>query len=46
MSTKTESSANSEIPESSTIFLPSSPGTVNDLMTQTMAGFQSAKPQS
>jgi regulator of protease activity HflC (stomatin/prohibitin superfamily) len=30
--------------KSSTIFLPSSPGTVNDLMTQIMAGFQSAKP--
>jgi regulator of protease activity HflC (stomatin/prohibitin superfamily) len=32
--------------KSSTILLPSSPGTVNDLMTQIMAGFQSAKPQS
>jgi regulator of protease activity HflC (stomatin/prohibitin superfamily) len=31
--------------KSSTIFLPSSPGTVNDLMTQIMAGFQSVKPQ-
>jgi len=31
--------------KTSTIFLPSSPGTVNDLMTQIMAGFQSAKPQ-
>ena len=31
--------------KSSTIFLPSSPGTVNDLMTQIMAGFQAAKPQ-
>jgi regulator of protease activity HflC (stomatin/prohibitin superfamily) len=31
--------------KSSTIFLPSSPGTVNDLMTQIMAGFQTAKPQ-
>jgi regulator of protease activity HflC (stomatin/prohibitin superfamily) len=29
--------------KSATIFLPSSPGTVNDLMTQIMAGFQSAK---
>ncbi|HVN93905.1 MAG TPA: SPFH domain-containing protein [Terracidiphilus sp.] len=29
--------------KSSTIFLPSSPGTVNDLMTQIMAGFQGAK---
>ncbi len=29
--------------KSSTIFLPSSPGTVNDLMTQIMAGFQTAK---
>jgi regulator of protease activity HflC (stomatin/prohibitin superfamily) len=32
--------------KTSTIFLPSSPGTVNDLMTQIMAGFQTAKPQS
>jgi regulator of protease activity HflC (stomatin/prohibitin superfamily) len=31
--------------KSSTIFLPSSPGTVNDLMTQIMAGFQATKPQ-
>ena len=31
--------------KSSTIFLPSSPGTVNDLMTQIMAGFQTVKPQ-
>jgi regulator of protease activity HflC (stomatin/prohibitin superfamily) len=31
--------------KSSTIFLPSSPGTVNDLMTQIMAGFQVTKPQ-
>jgi regulator of protease activity HflC (stomatin/prohibitin superfamily) len=31
--------------KSATIFLPSSPGTVNDLMTQIMAGFQAAKPQ-
>ena len=30
--------------KTSTIFLPSSPGTVNDLMTQIMAGFQVAKP--
>jgi len=29
--------------KSSTIFLPSSPGTVNDLMTQIMAGFQAVK---
>jgi regulator of protease activity HflC (stomatin/prohibitin superfamily) len=29
--------------KSATIFLPSSPGTVNDLMTQIMAGFQAAK---
>jgi len=29
--------------KSSTIFLPSSPGTVNDLMTQIMAGFQTTK---
>jgi hypothetical protein len=31
--------------KASTIFLPSSPGTVNDLMTQIMAGFQATKPQ-
>jgi regulator of protease activity HflC (stomatin/prohibitin superfamily) len=31
--------------KSSTIFLPSSPGTVNDLMTQIMAGFQAVKTQ-
>ena len=31
--------------KSATIFLPSSPGTVNDLMTQIMAGFQASKPQ-
>jgi regulator of protease activity HflC (stomatin/prohibitin superfamily) len=31
--------------KSATIFLPSSPGTVNDLMTQIMAGFTAAKPQ-
>jgi regulator of protease activity HflC (stomatin/prohibitin superfamily) len=31
--------------KSATIFLPSSPGTVNDLMTQIMAGFQVPKPQ-
>ncbi len=31
--------------KSATIFLPSSPGTVNDLMTQIMAGFQATKPQ-
>ncbi len=31
--------------KSSTIFLPSSPGTVNDLMTQIMAGFQATKTQ-
>jgi regulator of protease activity HflC (stomatin/prohibitin superfamily) len=30
--------------KSSTILLPSSPGTVNDLMTQIMAGFQAVKP--
>jgi hypothetical protein len=29
--------------KSTTIFLPSSPGTVNDLMTQILAGFQGAK---
>ncbi len=29
--------------KSSTIFLPSSPGTVNDLMTQILAGFQGSK---
>jgi regulator of protease activity HflC (stomatin/prohibitin superfamily) len=29
--------------KSATIFLPSSPGTVNDLMTQIMAGFQTVK---
>jgi regulator of protease activity HflC (stomatin/prohibitin superfamily) len=29
--------------KSSTIFLPSSPGTVNDMMTQILAGFQAAK---
>ena len=29
--------------KSATIFLPSSPGTVNDLMTQIMAGFQAVK---
>ena len=29
--------------KSSTVFLPSSPGTVNDLMTQIMAGFQAVK---
>jgi regulator of protease activity HflC (stomatin/prohibitin superfamily) len=31
--------------KSATILLPSSPGTVNDLMTQILAGFQAAKPQ-
>ncbi len=31
--------------KTATIFLPSSPGTVNDLMTQIMAGFQTTKPQ-
>ena len=31
--------------KSSTIFLPSSPGTVNDLMTLIMAGFQAVKTQ-
>jgi regulator of protease activity HflC (stomatin/prohibitin superfamily) len=31
--------------KSATILLPSSPGTVNDLMTQIMAGFQAVKPQ-
>jgi regulator of protease activity HflC (stomatin/prohibitin superfamily) len=31
--------------KSSTILLPSSPGTVNDLMTQILAGFQAVKPQ-
>jgi hypothetical protein len=31
--------------KSSTILLPSSPGTVNDLMTQIIAGFQATKPQ-
>jgi len=31
--------------KSATILLPSSPGTVNDLMTQIMAGFQAAKTQ-
>jgi regulator of protease activity HflC (stomatin/prohibitin superfamily) len=31
--------------KSATIFLPSSPGTVNDLMTQIMAGFQATKQQ-
>jgi regulator of protease activity HflC (stomatin/prohibitin superfamily) len=31
--------------KSSTILLPSSPGTVNDLMTQILAGFQAAKTQ-
>jgi len=31
--------------KSATILLPSSPGTVNDLMTQIMAGFQAAKGQ-
>jgi len=31
--------------KSATIFLPSSPGTVNDLMTQIMAGFQAPKQQ-
>ena len=30
--------------KSSTILLPSSPGTVNDLMTQIIAGFTAAKP--
>ncbi len=30
--------------KSSTILLPSSPGTVNDLMTQILAGFQATKP--
>ena len=32
--------------KSATILLPSSPGTVNDLMTQILAGFQAAKTQS
>jgi regulator of protease activity HflC (stomatin/prohibitin superfamily) len=31
--------------KSSTILLPSSPGTVSDLMTQIIAGFQATKPQ-
>jgi regulator of protease activity HflC (stomatin/prohibitin superfamily) len=31
--------------KSATILLPSSPGTVNDLMTQIIAGFQAGKPQ-
>ena len=31
--------------KSATILLPSSPGTVNDLMTQIVAGFQAGKPQ-
>jgi regulator of protease activity HflC (stomatin/prohibitin superfamily) len=31
--------------KSATILLPSSPGTVNDLMTQILAGFQATKPQ-
>jgi len=31
--------------KSATILLPSSPGTVNDLMTQIMAGFQAVKTQ-
>jgi regulator of protease activity HflC (stomatin/prohibitin superfamily) len=31
--------------KSATILLPSSPGTVNDLMTQIVAGFQVVKPQ-
>jgi regulator of protease activity HflC (stomatin/prohibitin superfamily) len=31
--------------KSATILLPSSPGTVNELMTQIIAGFQAAKPQ-
>ncbi len=31
--------------KSATILLPSSPGTVNDLMTQIIAGFQAIKPQ-
>ena len=31
--------------KSATILLPSSPGTVNDLMTQILAGFQAAKTQ-
>ncbi len=31
--------------KSATLFLPSSPGAVNDLMTQIMAGFQAVKPQ-
>ncbi len=31
--------------KSATILLPSSPGTVNDLMTQIIAGFQATKPQ-
>jgi regulator of protease activity HflC (stomatin/prohibitin superfamily) len=31
--------------KSATILLPSSPGTVNDLMTQIMAGFQATKTQ-
>jgi regulator of protease activity HflC (stomatin/prohibitin superfamily) len=31
--------------KSATILLPSSPGTVNDLMTQIVAGFQAVKPQ-
>jgi regulator of protease activity HflC (stomatin/prohibitin superfamily) len=30
--------------KSSTVFLPSSPGQVHDLMTQIMAGFQAVKP--
>jgi hypothetical protein len=29
--------------KASTIFLPSSPGTVNDMMTQILAGFTGAK---
>jgi regulator of protease activity HflC (stomatin/prohibitin superfamily) len=31
--------------KSATILLPSSPGTVNELMTQIIAGFQATKPQ-
>ena len=31
--------------KSATLFLPSSPGAVNDMMTQIMAGFQAAKMQ-
>jgi len=31
--------------KSATLFLPSSPGTVNDMMTQIIAGFTAAKQQ-